>query len=72
MRAVRAPGCVCCTVRGDLIRALNELHKKGPFDAVPLKRLRHGPLVPRPAPISPATVAPLHAACRLRSAPKSP
>jgi G3E family GTPase len=27
-------GCACCTVRGDLIRALSELHEKGPFDAV--------------------------------------
>ena len=30
-------GCVCCTVRGDLIRALAELHKKGPFDSVLLE-----------------------------------
>ena len=30
-------GCVCCTVRGDLIRALADIHKKGPFDAVLLE-----------------------------------
>ena len=30
-------GCVCCTVRGDLIRALAEIHKKGPFDSVLLE-----------------------------------
>lgn len=30
-------GCVCCTVRGDLIRALADINKKGPFDAVLLE-----------------------------------
>ena len=30
-------GCVCCTVRGDLIRALADINKKGPFDSVLLE-----------------------------------
>jgi G3E family GTPase len=34
---VKDNGCVCCTVRGDLIRALADIHKKGPFDAVLLE-----------------------------------
>ena len=30
-------GCVCCSVRGDLIRALADLKRRGPFDAVLLE-----------------------------------
>ena len=37
-------GCVCCTVRGDLVRILDGLMKrKGKFDALPIRRRWHRP-----------------------------